>query len=298
MRLNPEILIRVIFAITANSISIYAVCNIYSADSCNLRIQAEINEVSCNGFHDGSIDLSVSGKEAYSFLWNTGSINEDLYHIPAGIYTVKIKAGDCIVTRSFKVKEPPLLQLAIDNLKSVTCPGGADGEISSHAQGGTPPYIFTLMDSLTNPEGVFRNLYAGVYSISVKDFQKCTTGLILEVKEAEIYTVIPGGNYTVFSGEEFILDAGEGFLEYKWSNGENSQMISVLLNALEAVQQNFMVEVKDKNGCWYTSGEITLNILPQTVSDYNDTISNENILFDEDISPEDEVSTQEGLEPD
>ncbi|MFO7656387.1 MAG: SprB repeat-containing protein [Bacteroidales bacterium] len=272
MRLNSGILIGLIFAISANSATFKAVCNTYCADSCNLSIDAEIKNVSCNGHQDGSIDLNVSGNETCSFLWNNGSTHEDIYHIGAGKYTVTIKAGNCNVSRSFVVNEPPVLQLISDNFKNVACPGGNDGEVYVHALGGTSPYIFTLMDSLTNPEGVFINLDAGIYTIGVKDFYRCKSELIVEIEEPEKYTVIPGNNLTVFSGEEFILDGGDSFLEYKWSNGEITQKISAILYTSEPFQQKFSVEVKDQNGCWHTSEEITISIIPQPASDYNDTI--------------------------
>ena len=64
--------------------------------------------VSCNGFTDGFIDVSVQGGiPNYSYLWDTGDITEDLTNIGADTYVVIVSDGNfCTDTATIVVTEP------------------------------------------------------------------------------------------------------------------------------------------------------------------------------------------------
>lgn len=68
-----------------------------------------INNVSCNGNSDGSINLSISGgTEPFSYLWSTGETTEDLDSLKAGEYWVSITDGNgCIKSDTIILLEPP-----------------------------------------------------------------------------------------------------------------------------------------------------------------------------------------------
>ena len=53
--------------------------------------------VSCNGYNDGTIDLSVSGSLAgYTYLWNTLETTQDLTNLTIGTYSVVISDANAI----------------------------------------------------------------------------------------------------------------------------------------------------------------------------------------------------------
>lgn len=68
-----------------------------------------INNVSCNGSSDGSINLTVSGGTIpFSYLWSTGETTEDLDSLKAGKYWISITDGNgCTKSDTIIILEPP-----------------------------------------------------------------------------------------------------------------------------------------------------------------------------------------------
>jgi len=67
---------------------------------------------SCFGFNNGSVDLTVSGGTApYTFVWNTGSSDEDLTNLAIGTYSVTVTdAANATTTASVTLTQPSLLE--------------------------------------------------------------------------------------------------------------------------------------------------------------------------------------------
>jgi hypothetical protein len=76
-----------------------------------LALNLTATNTSAPGISDGSVDLSVSGGTLpYSYLWNNGTINQDLAGVPAGIYDVTVTdSNGCMEFGSAEVEETPLL---------------------------------------------------------------------------------------------------------------------------------------------------------------------------------------------
>jgi hypothetical protein len=66
-------------------------------------------DLSCSGDNDGEIVASVSGgKPPYSYLWSNGSIEQNISHLDAGIYSVSVvdsefrhASAECIIKKPF-----------------------------------------------------------------------------------------------------------------------------------------------------------------------------------------------------
>lgn len=147
---------------------------------------AVITNVSCNGGNDGSIDLKAGGGSLpYSWLWNDGSINEDLFGIREDIYTATVTdAAGCKSTGTYVVTQPPLLSISFTAVPP-SCAGSNDGIITAYINGGTPPYHYQWSNQAA------RNIsLQGLISQSV----------ILPVTDSSKYFNASAGNYifTVF----------------------------------------------------------------------------------------------------
>ena len=72
-------------------------------------------DISCYGYSDGGIDLTVTGSVAgYTYLWNTTDITEDLNNLSAATYSVDITdANSCTTSTSIVLSEPTSLQTTI-----------------------------------------------------------------------------------------------------------------------------------------------------------------------------------------
>ncbi len=58
--------------------------------SCEINIEIDVTDESVLGASDGSINLSVSGQNPFSFNWSNGEITEDISNLSEGLYSVTI----------------------------------------------------------------------------------------------------------------------------------------------------------------------------------------------------------------
>ena len=67
--------------------------------------------ISCNGYNDGAIDLTVNGSvPPYVYQWNNGITTEDQNNITAGNYIVSITDNNlCSSSNSLTLTEPTSL---------------------------------------------------------------------------------------------------------------------------------------------------------------------------------------------
>ncbi|MFH2143436.1 MAG: T9SS type A sorting domain-containing protein, partial [Bacteroidota bacterium] len=56
----------------------------------NYAVSSVISNATCSICPDGSIDLTITGTGTYTFYWNTGDTNEDLFNLLPGTYWVTV----------------------------------------------------------------------------------------------------------------------------------------------------------------------------------------------------------------
>ncbi len=149
-------------------------------------------DVTCFGLNNGAIDVNISGgKTPYSFEWtaaNGGIVplgqenNEDLTGLVAGDYTLVVTDAmgfKFILTETIAQPTQLIASAAITN--PITTNGNKT-EIVITANGGTPPYTYSLTDNSPTPlaqtpdptdSSKFPNLSAGTYNWSVTDANGC-----------------------------------------------------------------------------------------------------------------------------
>ncbi len=124
-----------------------------------------------------SITLQATGG---AYLWSTGETTESISISPLAdeyfYLTVTTPAG-CIRNDSILIlvyASPVVTISGID----VTVPGGSDGSATATATGGVLPYSYVWSTGGTSP--TITNLTAGLYSLTVTDFNGCSdTGSIV-----------------------------------------------------------------------------------------------------------------------
>ncbi|MEL6273886.1 MAG: SdrD B-like domain-containing protein, partial [Bacteroidota bacterium] len=212
-----------------------------------LAVEADINDLPCNGDGSGSINLIVTGGTApYTFMWSNGEFSEDLVWLDAGTYSVTITdANDCTITTSATVNEPAAL-MASTVVSDVLCNGDATGSINLSVSGGTQPYTYLWSTGAATED--ISNLMAGNYTVTITDANNCSIVSNATVQEAS--TVSIAGNVTnaVCNGEasgaiDITPSGGTPSYTYNWSNGATTQDLTNV-NA-----GTYMVTVTDANGC-------------------------------------------------
>ncbi|PSR04913.1 MAG: hypothetical protein BRD50_02495, partial [Bacteroidetes bacterium SW_11_45_7] len=200
-----------------------------------------VTDVSCNGFSDGAIDISVSGgTNPYSYNWSNGSNNQDISNISAGSYSVTITDdNNCSTNINFiTVGQPPELEASVASTTDASCNGFSDGSIDLDVTGGTQPYSYNWSNGsgAQDPGG----LSQGSYSVTVTDDNNCVTYVqnITISEPAPLTTSAStsqyagGWNVTCNGASDGSIDlsvsGGTSPYSYNWSNGASSQDISGL----------------------------------------------------------------------
>ncbi len=244
----------------------------------------EINDVSCFGSADGSIQLSAEG--GTDTLWYSidnginWSLDGAFTNLNGGQYNAKVKdVAGCIKdyqNNPIVINEPDAIQIESVSSEDPLCNGNANGSIQINAQGG----IGNLMYSIDNGSnwfdnnGNFQNLAAGTYYISVKDENDCQRNmdvpLVLNNPEVLSFEAVSSEAPTCAELENGSIDidvmGGTGSLMYSIDNGENwstSGMFEGLGNG------EYYVAVKDENDCelTYASNPIVLNTMAINITE-------------------------------
>ena len=119
----------------------------------------------------GSIDLTVTGNDLYTFLWSTGADTEDISGLVPGTYSVTVTATNgCAFFETFTVIDACASFTATGNITDAT-DGLSNGAIDLVVEGGTPPYSFGWSNG-ANTEDI-SDLPAEFYIVEVTDANGC-----------------------------------------------------------------------------------------------------------------------------
>jgi len=137
---------------------------------------------------DGTVTITASGGTApFQYVGSNGYIDttfnatNTFFNVPAGPFTIIVKdAGNCSFTATTTLLTPGGLGVTSVNVTNSTCSGNG-GQISVNIFGGSPPYVYTLTNSLgqnTVVNGNFTNwsfngLSSDTYTLTISDEGPC-----------------------------------------------------------------------------------------------------------------------------
>jgi hypothetical protein len=154
--------------------------------STPLLTNSTVQDVSCNGLNDGSIDLTViSGNPAFTFVWDTGASTEDVSNLSAGTYRLTLIDGDgCIHYSSYNVYEP----LELEGLLTQVDPNSSVlGSIDLTVTGGTAAYSYAWNNGDVTED--VTGLTAGYYEVTVTDANGCQVILDTDLQQTSLATI-------------------------------------------------------------------------------------------------------------
>lgn len=153
----------------------------------SMTVAVDTTHISCFGEQDGKISISVEGGTPdYRYQWNNGANSPLLINVPAGDYHVEVfDQNDCIAEASLTLRQPPELQVRLEEKMDLVCFGDQNGLIRVAAMGGSGDYIYTLGSSTHSPTPVFNQLAAGQYKVSVQDENGCNNEITVNLTEPE-----------------------------------------------------------------------------------------------------------------
>lgn len=186
-----------------------------------------IEDVSCDGFADGSIRLNVNGGEApYNIIWSDGGTGLLNSNLSSGTYfaTITSNNGCQIVTNEIVVTGNQEITTGVAIQGDVDCFGDSNGFIQLGILGGSPPYSVIWNTGDNTP--FIENLEAGSYSVTIIDAVGCENTIDeIFVSSPDSLQVIVSSidNVTCNGGDDSLVDitvlGGSPPYNYFWSNG-------------------------------------------------------------------------------
>ncbi|PSR14393.1 MAG: hypothetical protein DA408_04205 [Bacteroidetes bacterium] len=186
-----------------------------------MAVDFSIQNNKCFGFNDGAITVNTSGgSPGYTYRWPGGATTPNNTNLVTGDYTITITdTKGCEVIETATVAQPLELTLSTE-VEATSCYQVRDGRITVLAQGGTPPFRYSLNTLDFFSTNVLIGLEAGDYNILVKDNNGCqlqTSAIVLEPAE---FMVDAGPDLTILYGDSIELAAtasnAQGMVEFVW----------------------------------------------------------------------------------
>jgi hypothetical protein len=223
-----------------------------------------IHDVSCNGYADGFINISISGgtpftgESPYRYYWSNGMKTEDIKDLVAAPYEIQVEdANGYVAYQGFMVSEPKPIDITYD-LFPASCNGGTDGRINLFVSGGTKPYTYKWTGDWTTDDLV--GISAGIWEVKITDNNNCTSSTKIALSEdnspiVETDTIInahcnQSDGYVTINTLDSI-----GYLSYKWNTGETTPELSGV------GEGDYFVIVKNEAGC-KTVHKVAVGLVP------------------------------------
>ncbi|MBK7406981.1 MAG: HYR domain-containing protein [Saprospirales bacterium] len=223
-----------------------AICSFKVTVMNDLSLTLEPTSTSC-ATNEGAVTTTPEGGLApYSFLWNTGSTEQNLTSLSPGTYALTLTDGNgCTTTAETTVEGDLAPTFTLINMEPALC-GNGNGTIEVTAAGFNGPMTYSW--STGDTVSFIQNLNPGLYTVTATDTLGCITAESIEVTE------IPGPSITSLSAlptycgndngsVEVVPDGANGPFTYAWSTGATDSL------AVDLGPGTYLVTVMDANGC-------------------------------------------------
>lgn len=232
----------------------------------NIQIaQAALYNPKCSGGSSGHIDIAITGgKPPYSYIWSTGSSNQDVHNIPAGAYTVTITDADgLILSETFYLDNPEPIEVDVYT-DDEYC--GHDGYIELDVWGGTGPYNVAWSNGESGM--ILENLTSGYYPGTITDAEGCSMSSVVLIEDM-LDPLVLTGSYSdatcnTTDGIAWVtVSGGSGSYSYEWDDDLGSTTVSI--SGLEAGVYTVYVS-DDQWGCYDSTFSVVANPTGPTIT--------------------------------
>lgn len=226
-------------------------------EPASLGLTSTQQDVLCNGFNTGSIDITMNGGVIpYNYSWSNSAVTEDISNLGAGSYSVTVTdLNGCIMTNSFTISQLAPVLLSSTSTTPL-CFGDSNGSINLSVSGGNTPYSYSWSNGETTED--LSSISSGTYTVTVVDANNCSSvdtivvnsnPLLLSSATSPLQT--DGYNITYYGGNDGSIDlsvnGGVGPYTYAWSNGSSTEDLS------SVTAGSYSVIITDANGCTSTT---------------------------------------------
>lgn len=235
-----------------NGCVLYGGATVYEPEELESTIKS--SNILCYNQNIGTAEVEIEGGvEPYDVIWSNGSTNKRIENLAAGKYTVTVfDDHNCIIEDSVTIKQPTELICYISDFKNPSCFGSTDGNIKMNISGGTPPYSILWSNFKTQQN--IDSLTAGLYSVTVTDYNGCTATANVTLTEPDILTA----NLSVINNVS-CYDGNDGSISVDIQGGSQPYLITwyspdYTLSTQNTVLENitagqYLIQVTDEMGC-------------------------------------------------
>ena len=231
-------------------------CSMTITEPPVLTCSVAATDASNCGVNDGTLTVTASGGSAgytYAVDGGTAQSSNIFLGLGAGSYTVDVvDANGCMTTCNGTINAPSAPMCSIVK-EDVTCSGGSDGNITTTGSGGSGNYEFSIDGVVFQTSGVFTDLVAGSYTITVRNIgqNNCiSTCNVLISEPPAIACTATGNNPSCQGGTDgnatVTITGGTAPYTYLWNSGQSTATITGI------GEGNYMVTITDSNNCMTT----------------------------------------------
>ena len=231
----------------------------------------DLQDVSCGGLTDGSIEITINGGLApLSISWagsnGYASSDEDIFGLEDGDYDVAVTdANLCVTAASYMISAPPIIVLDFA-VTDITCIGADDGEIDLEISGGTPDYsvAWTGPNEFISVDEDISGLEPGTYEVIVTDANDCIMLGSADVQEPDPIDASPDITPIACNGADdaaidLTISGGTPGYSTDWTGPNGFSSTDEDISGLEP--GDYDVIITDANGC-QTPLTITIDDTP------------------------------------
>jgi gliding motility-associated-like protein len=189
-------------------------------------------DVNCTNGNSGSISVGSGGLWIAPFEFSLDGVNwqadSSFNNLTVGNYWVKIRDVNCI--DSIPVSVLQLFSSLAVNTTLITpagCSGNPDGTITVAGSGGNSPYTFSLDGINYQAANVF-NVKDGIYTVTIKDVNGCTSTTNAIVLLNNTVTVDATANISICEGTQYKIPAVSNATGFAWTPASSLDNASLL----------------------------------------------------------------------
>jgi hypothetical protein len=137
----------------------------------------------------------------------------------------------------------------IDSVKASVC-GASDGSITVEAEGGRPPYLFSVNDSEEQESPFFSLLESGLYSVAVRDKNNCIARrdeIVIEVLQFDADFLFTEDTVCLSASGTMTVTVNEVNGPYEFKMDDATVTTNNLFQGLKYGDHLF--QIRDNNGC-------------------------------------------------
>jgi hypothetical protein len=222
-------------------------------------------DVLCFNEASGTVTVSGSGGTSpYEYGIDGGPFQSSgiFTGLNAGLHTITIRDSNlCTFSLPVTLGQPVSLPGgSIISQTTVKCYGETTGSVTVLGSGGTPPYTYSINGGSFQISGLFENLGAGTYNVTVRDFNLCqfVMQVIIDQPASPLTVAISSTNVLCMGGTSGTATAlpsgGTAPYTFLW-NTVPPQTVAMATNLSAGI---YSVTVTDNNGC-VSSGVATIS---------------------------------------